>query len=409
MHKARFGSKLSSAPLIGGQFVSEFGNSLLFVTAMWTVITVTHSTLYLGLFGGIEAVAGISGFFSGFIVDRLPPRLLLISSDLFRALICFMLSIAVSGPTHLVRNFIVAVFLLRIGSAFFGPAQARYISSTFESEKLITINGRMQSAISSGRLLGILIGGTLLQLVGFHNIIRLDGLTFLVSVLSVLILKASTASTSPRDEVKGFSSLLMDGFAHIKANQTTRLLIPLVVITGAALTSISILLSGWVSLVLRANAATYSLLNASILVGLTVGGMLTKFTAKLMGGRQFIVFGSVCLAGITIILAMLGSVSIEISLGCLLLIGFISSIVDAHAGTLLQKDVDKAYIGRVFGSLSAFSALLNPLVFAGAGLFARIYSISTVWIVAGAIMATVTFMTGRLLIGPANSSVSLGG
>lgn len=78
---------------LGGQLISTLGNNV--YALPWYVFSVTHSKGAMAVTGVAATLPALFGFFSGALVDRLPRKITLIGSDSLRAVIAFLMFLAV--------------------------------------------------------------------------------------------------------------------------------------------------------------------------------------------------------------------------------------------------------------------------------------------------------------------------
>jgi MFS family permease len=125
----------------------------------------------------------------GIAADRLPRRTLLLLADGGRAVV--VLVIALLCLLHLLQlwHLLVLGFLFGIAGAFFQPAFQAIPPQLVERSALPSANALTQLSIQVGILLGPVVGAICITLAGPSLGFAFDGLTFLVSVLSLWFIR----------------------------------------------------------------------------------------------------------------------------------------------------------------------------------------------------------------------------
>lgn len=372
--------------LLWGQFVSEFGNSLLLIAVNWYVIDLTGSPLALGVLSALEAGAGLYGFIAGPTVDRYSPWTLMLLADLSRMTICVALFAIVLLDRHLIVGLAAGLVLLRIAATYFNPAARAYVPRFMTGDQLAAFNGALQASISAGRLIGVFAGGTLFTLLGPRPMILIDAATFAASAFTIILLpRLHQSSRHASERPLGFLTSLREGQAFLWSHSLTKAIIPLAILTNACLVSIVVLLPAWVKLGLNLGPTAYSLLNGSILTGLLLGGVLAGGLLTRIPARTK-VWGGILLTGLCVVL--LGAIrNIWCTSALLALIGAIASIVNASIVTLLQTSLPQSKLGRVFATLESLTTLANPLGSLLSSAVATAASVALVWTAAGVTIA----------------------
>ena len=106
-----------------GQMVSQVGDGVSKLALLWFVYSVTGSPLKTTMIGLLQTLPPILfGPFIGVVVDRVPKKLLLISSDLVRAVVLGVIPCLIPVESFSIERLYLMVFVHAVASAVFGPA-----------------------------------------------------------------------------------------------------------------------------------------------------------------------------------------------------------------------------------------------------------------------------------------------
>lgn len=193
-----------------GYLFSALGDAIFILMVSWFIVEKTGSGVTMGtflLFVGIPRV--ILMLVGGAIVDRYSPRMVMLWSDLLRASILIVFTVlAVIGGLHLPILYGLGV-IFGIVDAFYWP------SITAIRQRIVTENHYTQSnSVLTGTwqvsaIIGPLLGGGLINLVGFEWGFGVTGLLFFISALTLFFIELLPNQTiGPIKEEK--STILTD-------------------------------------------------------------------------------------------------------------------------------------------------------------------------------------------------------
>ena len=357
------------------------GNSLFMLALPWYVYLSTGSKADLAIVGFAQSLPGATALFAGVFVDRWNKRKTLIGSDAIRLVLALAVGIvALFGwPFPLI---VMLVLLLQFAGVCFGPAEAVLIPMVVGEEQVAAAMGLNQSGSATAQLAGQVGGGALLTALGAPLLFLLDGASFLVSVLSLLFIRASEP---PRRQTStSFFAEWKEGLALVVRSKLIILLTVAALVTNFATAAFDIALTAWVRGPLHGTAFWLGIIGGAFFVGVIGGGALLGMVTKRVSLRVTLMVGLV-VAGVCI-----GSVGAFAdaywTMGILLVCGVSIGILNGSLGAMLVTVIPQQVRGRVFGLLGALSTIATPLgmaVFGGlmiyiplAALFAVMGSLS---------------------------------
>jgi MFS family permease len=186
--------------LWAGQTVSELGS----VVTRTAVPLVALLVLRAGPFEMALIVVSASlavllvGFFAGAWVDRLRRRPLLIWADAIRAVLLFSIPAAYLAGLLRIEQLYVVVFLEGCFGALFDAAYPAYVPSLIGVDRVIEGNSKLATSSSLAEIGGPGIAGGLVQLIGAPFAILVDAISFVVSAISLVLIRHPEAPRPPR-------------------------------------------------------------------------------------------------------------------------------------------------------------------------------------------------------------------
>jgi len=345
----------------------------------------------VGLVGLLRWVAaGIVSPFAAVLGDRYDRRLVMIASDLIRAVLIGGAAAAAfaDAPAALVYVF---TGLMSIAGTAFRPAEAAYTPALARTPDELSAANVIASTIESvGIFAGPALGGVLIAVASPAVVFLVNAVMVVASALLIVRIRpmAKPARASrPPDSVR---SELLAGVRAISKERRLRLLVALF----SAQTFIDGLLGVLTVLValrlLVAGTAMVGYLNAAV----GAGGVIGALVAALLVGRGRLAgdFGiGVALFGIPIALLAAWSSS-AFALLLMAIIGVGNTLVDVSGMTLLQRSAPDAVLARVFGVLESLfllsvgiGAVIAPAVVSALG-------------TRGALVATGVVLPGLVLL-----------
>lgn len=202
-----------------GQVVSQIGDGISKLALLWFVYSVTGSPLKTSVIGLLQTVPAI--FLApliGVAVDRLPKKVLLIVSDLVRAIVLGLIPCWMSADTFTVTSLYLLVTLHAIATAVFGPALTAAIPSLVRPSQYTSANALLQSTTSLGIIMGPAVSGIGIAMLSSQQVLCLNAATYVIAALCFIPIRLARPTlplvkTPPvvfvlRDLVEGFRYMI---------------------------------------------------------------------------------------------------------------------------------------------------------------------------------------------------------
>ncbi|SNT65547.1 Predicted arabinose efflux permease, MFS family [Asanoa hainanensis] len=197
--------------LYAARAFSLFGDGMVPVALAFAVLETDNSATALGLVLASRYLALVGMLLVGGVVaDRLPRRLVLISSDLVRLVTQALIAVLLITGTAQIWHLAALAFAYGIGDAFFRPTSTGIIPQTVSKARMQQANALISLTSSSFTILGPIVAAIIIAAVGVGWAFALDAATFLVSAafiarLPVLKKAAATSASFVADLKEGWS------------------------------------------------------------------------------------------------------------------------------------------------------------------------------------------------------------
>lgn len=165
-----------------GQVVSQIGDGVSKLALLWFVYSVTGSPLKTSVIGLLQTLPAIVlAPLIGIAVDRLPKKVLLIVSDLVRALVLGLIPCWMAPDSFTVSHLYVLVTLHAVATAVFGPALTASVPLLVSSSQYTSANALLQSTTSLGIILGPALSGIGIAALSSQEVLCLNAATYIVA------------------------------------------------------------------------------------------------------------------------------------------------------------------------------------------------------------------------------------
>jgi MFS family permease len=340
-----------------GQGTSFVGDAVSMVALVVLVVEITGSASAVG--GALLArlLPTIASPLAGVLADRVDRRIVLVASDLARAVLVLGLVFARD-----LTAIYVLVFLMGLARTVFNPTVRAAFPSVVGGGDLTRANAIISGTFSTSIMVGPALGGLLVASIGIDAAFLADAVTYLISA----ILLSTVPLPHPRresEEEEGFVRDLRSGFGYLLGAR-----VPLAIVIGAFLTILTINATVPAEVFLAKETFGAGDAGYGLLVSLWGSGMvLGSAMMAVLGNRINLVlfyFLSIFVGASALVGTGLAPAFV-LALGALTVEGAATGIDNVATDTILQKRVPEAFLGRVFSirflGYSAGEALAYPL------------------------------------------------
>lgn len=353
-----------------GHILHVGGSWMQIVSLSWMAYRLTDSAFVLGLVQFLSLLpVGLVSLIGGVISDRLPPRKLVLGTQV--VLVVQALVLAWLAWTGAVRLWHVMLMTFVVGAADAFEQPARYVISfrLVGQEGLSNAIGLCTLAEGVARSVSPALAGALIRWPGETGSFIVNSAAYLLAGLAFSALPLLKAQ--PAGQPTSFQADLLEAPRHLWHSKTARGLLLLLVASCLLAQPYVILMPVWARDVLQTDARGYGLLMSAVGAGAACGALLAASIPPGQRGRWLIGSGLVFCAFL-----ILATVShwLPLSAGLLLLAGTGQSVQLVLTSSLLQLVTRSDLHGRV---ASLYALLNNGLTRLGgvqAGLLASQWS-----------------------------------
>ncbi len=355
--------------LLGGQFISQIGDKFYALALAFWVLQTTGSPASMGMVLFASTLPSVVlGFFTGGFVDRYSRKAILVAADVVRALtILAVTAVYYLGGLSL-AVIIAAQVVLSASAAFFNPAVLSTVPQIVPEERLGKANGMSQLLSGTANIAGPILGGLAVSYLGYEFVFAFNAASFIVSALCEAglrlpkVSKADGAKPQLREQLAG-------GYAYILSKRNICVLLGVVAIVHFFVGAVQVLMPVLANSLSGSGAENLGYIETAFGAGIMACALLLN-RLNFKGRESFGMF-----AGITAIGAVITAAGLLSSLGVRTVLPYLAAffllsaaviLVSTNYTVILQKTVDNAMAGRVFGivgSVGNFTLPISMLVF----------------------------------------------
>jgi MFS family permease len=339
-----------------GQLFARCGVWVQTVAELWLVLRLTGSGLSLGLTTALQFTPMLLvGAWSGLLADRLPKRRILVAAMALMVLpAAALLTLTVTGAVELWM--VYALVLLRgVGHAFDHPVRQAFVMEIVGPRHVAAAVSLNAALVSSARLVGPAVGGTIIAALGVPPCFALSASLFAGAVVALAALDES--ALHPSDRVARAPGQLRAGLRY--AASTPELLAPLgaMALVGTLAFNFPVILPLMAKFTFDAGAGTYGALAGAMGAG-AIAGALLNAGRRSPGLRDLT---ALALAFGLLMAALAAAPSLPLALAVLVPLGAASTVFSASVNAVLQLASSPFMRGRIMALYSVLFIGSAPL------------------------------------------------
>ncbi|WP_139693384.1 MFS transporter [Sporolactobacillus terrae] len=343
-----------------GRLITNIGDSMYYIAAMWLVYKLGGSAFYSGLAGFLTMLPQSLQFIAGPIVDRCSIRKLLIVTQVLQAILLSLIPIAYYWHMLSVTLVLIVMPLAACLNQVSFPAESALIPQILSKALRVRANSLMAVAQQGTDAAFNAISGALVALVGAIALYSADILTFFIAALLFSALKLHHApldqkTLSLKEQANHYFIDLREGFQLVFHSFLAKILVASAItnfVFGAMMASLpaySDTIGG---------AKTYGLL----LAGMSIGSLIGAGSAGLF---ERFAFGHLMIAGYTLgFLCWLTSLFVPVL--SLKIILFSSSMIpigltNVLSFAMMQNIIPQHLMARSISVVASISSCIMPI------------------------------------------------
>lgn len=348
------------ARLFFGRLVTNAGDSLYAVAAMWLVYQLGGSAFYTGLAGFLTMFPNTLQFLAGPLVDRWALRKTLVVSQILELLL--VLSIPMIYYTGFLSVAVVLVVMPLVASIeqFSFPAETAALPRILEKDQLVKGNSAFSFAYEGLNLVFSGLAGILVALLGAVTLYLVDSVTFAAAVLLFVSLKLpgkaekDEGKKTVRQAAQKYRKDLAEGFRFVMGSIVAKFFIGAVAANFAFGAAMAVL-PAYADL--RGNAEYYGFMMAALSGGFLVGALLSSYVERFpMGKMEVVAFFLSTILWVSSVLVPWGILSIVLFGMATVPIGATEVLFAA----VMQRIVPQRLLARTFSVVGSISTCAMP-------------------------------------------------
>ncbi|MDH2389217.1 MFS transporter [Streptomyces sp. HNM0663] len=380
---------------------SFLGDAITKITLIYVVATETaNPVLYVSLVVIAQLLpSGVLGAFVGPLADRLPARLLMVGSDLVRAVLALAMIAVRDAPLLL----LTLILLSGAAKAVFETARITAIPLIVRGHSIPTAVALFQSTNHTLNLVGPALGGLLLAFGSVTAVFVIDAATFVVSavLLASMAVLREVPAPGPDSGRESYWQSLRTGVGGVLAVPSLRFLAVVLVPVMLALGLFTTNLNSQLLAVFGLGPLAFGLAQAAFGAGSIAGALTGPPLVRRFTDRKLLI-GSIVLFGASLLLLdptgrLRDSLGVPVVLAWCLLAGLGSGLFQVPVANTLLSDLPEHLRGRGVGLLNALmvnftilGVVLGGVVADAAGIAESIIFTGALLLPAAALLAAVS-------------------
>lgn len=360
---------------------------LLYVTDLTNNDPVYVSLISVAEFMPIFLFAIIGGTFA----DRWRPKRTMISCDLLSAASIFIVLLALWYGSWQVL--LLSTFFSAILSQFSQPSAMKIFKQHVAPEQLQGVMALFQSLMALFMVIGPVIGTFIYQHFGIFTSMSITGILFLISALVLTRIPQDEQSLEIDDQPTHFIQELKEGIRYVWNNRTLRTLGGTFTVIGLAVGLIQPLM---VFVAIENLGQNKEFLQWPLMANgaaMLVGGGLIMGVAKKVQPQLLLVAG--LLVSTLTTFGVGWSHNIVLTMALQVFSGLFYPCIHIGINTMMMKNAEAAFIGRVGGALSPLFSGMMVVGMSMGGTLKHESSLNTVYTVSAGL-----FLVGAMLLLP---------
>ncbi|CAH1214219.1 Enterobactin exporter EntS [Paenibacillus allorhizoplanae] len=342
-----------------GQCVSLIGTWMQNIGQSWLVLTLTGSSLKLGIVAACQFLPILLfSLFAGIIVDKFPKKKILILTQTVSMILAFALATLVLTDTVRYEYILVLALLLGLNNTLDMPTRQAFNVEIVGKEDLMNAIALNSTTFNMARIVGPSIGAVMMAWLGAGWCFLLNGVSFIAVLYGLIHIEAAPYVRKMRAK-EGILKEIKDGIVYIAKDPILSPTVLLVTVIGTLAFNFNILIPVFTKNVLHMGETTYGTLMSCLGVGSLAGALTMSFRSK-RGPKLKLSMAASCMVAICLILNGLSG-SVWVCGTLLAFTGFFNILFATNSNSALQMYAKDEYRARVMSVYSLVFAGSTPI------------------------------------------------
>lgn len=318
----------------------------------------------VAIYQSLESVIGVLfNLFGGVIADSFNRKKIIIATNILCGLSCITLSF-ISQEQWLVYAIVITNVILAFMSAFSGPSYKAFTKEIVKKDSISQLNSLLETTSTVIKVTIPMIAIFLYKLLGIHGVLLLDGLSFLIATSLIFFITPVNEEVETKENmtIRGIFDDLKIGFTYVYSHKQILIIIALSALVNFFLAAYNLLLPYSNQMFGSISSGLYGTFLTAEAIGGFIGAILSGFINKSLSSKRlmlFLAYSGLMLMLVAPLYYMFRNVIILAFSPALF--SLFLSIFNIQFFSIVQRDVDNEFLGRVFGIIFTVAILFMPL------------------------------------------------
>ena len=318
----------------------------------------------VAIYQSLEKVIGVLfNLFGGVIADSFKRKKIIIGTNFLSGIACIVLSL-ISKEQWLVYAIVITNVILAFMSAFSGPSYKAFTKEVVKEDSISKLNSLLETTSTVIKVTIPMVAIFLYNILGVRGVLLLDGLSFLMAALLILFVTPVNEEVDTKEEmtINGVFNDLKVGFKYVYSHKPIFIIIILSALVNFVLAAYNLLLPYSSQMFEGISDRLYGSFLTAQAIGGFLGSILSSFVNRSLSSRRLLLF-SACSGLMLMLTAPLYFIfhNLIILIFSPALFSLFLSIFNIQFFSIVQRDVDNEFLGRVFGIIFSVAILFMPL------------------------------------------------
>lgn len=351
--------------LINSRVISRIGD-IMFDFANNTFLAGLNPTSLslVAIYQSLESVIGVLfSLLGGAIADSFKRKKIIITTNIICGFACIIISF-ISQEQWLVYSIILTNIILAFMSAFSGPSYKAFTKEIVKKDSISQLNSFLETTSTVIKVTVPMIAIFLYKLLGIHGVLLLDGLSFLIAASLIFFITPVNEEVEIKENmtIRGIFDDLKIGFTYVYSHKQILIIITLSALVNFFLAAYNLLLPYSNQMFGSISSGLYGTFLTAEAIGGFIGAILSGFINKSLSSKRlmlFLAYSGLMLMLVAPLYYMFRNVIILAFSPALF--SLFLSIFNIQFFSIVQRDVDNEFLGRVFGIIFTVAILFMPL------------------------------------------------
>ena len=318
----------------------------------------------VAIYQSLESVIGVLfSLLGGAIADSFKRKKIIITTNIICGFACIIISF-ISQEQWLVYSIILTNIILAFMSAFSGPSYKAFTKEIVKKDSISQLNSFLETTSTVIKVTVPMIAIFLYKLLGIHGVLLLDGLSFLIAASLIFFITPVNEEVETKENmtIRGIFDDLKIGFTYVYSHKQILIIITLSALVNFFLAAYNLLLPYSNQMFGSISSGLYGTFLTAEAIGGFIGAILSGFINKSLSSKRlmlFLAYSGLMLMLVVPLYYMFRNVIILAFSPALF--SLFLSIFNIQFFSIVQRDVDNEFLGRVFGIIFTVAILFMPL------------------------------------------------